>query len=270
MEEKKRGNGIFLGVVAVATLIVAIIGATFAYFSITAQSDANAINFSAYEFTASLSVNPVYPTGTYKGLIPMDPDALVTNGNGASNLEYAINTASSPCVDSNGYQVCAVYRLTFTNTASEAMTLSGTLRTQSNNAATEEADDPNSENPEDKITQVKPGRTAFTDLKVRTATLSSGTYTFDTEEDPQDANNTITFEREVPDAADGTVEIGDVTVQANSTADVYVVIFLDGTNDGSASGVDQSAQMGASYEGQLIYESGAGNQLTGTFTVVGP
>lgn len=267
MEEKKRGNGIFLGVVAVATLIVAIIGATFAYFSITAQSDANAINLSAYEFTASLSVNPVYPTGTYKGLIPMDPNALVTNGNGASNLEYAINTASSPCVDSNGYQVCAVYRLTFTNTASEAMTLSGTLRTQSNNAATEEVDDPNSENPEDKITQVKAGRTPFTDLKVRTATLSGGTYTFDTEEVD---SATVTLEREVPDAADGTVEIGDVTVQANSTADVYVVIFLDGTNDGSASGVDQSAQMGASYEGQLIYESGAGNQLTGTFTVVGP
>ena len=270
MEEKKRGNGIFLGVVAVATLIVAIIGATFAYFSITAQSDANAINFSAYEFTASLSVQQVAPTGNFKGLIPMAPDALVTNGNGATNLEYAINTASSPCVDSNGYQVCALYRLTFSNTASEAMTLTGTLRTQSNTAATEEVDDPNSEDPADKITQVKAGRTPFADLKVRTATYANSTYTFDTEEDPQDANNTITFEREVPDAADGTIDIGEVTVQANSTADVYVVVFLDGTNDGTPSGVDQSAQMGATYEGQLIYVSGAGNQLTGTFTVVGP
>ena len=31
--ENKKGNGIFLGVIGVATLIVAIIGATFKYFS---------------------------------------------------------------------------------------------------------------------------------------------------------------------------------------------------------------------------------------------
>ena len=47
--ENKKGNGVFLGVVAVATLIVAIIGATFAYFSITAQSAENAVNLSAYD-----------------------------------------------------------------------------------------------------------------------------------------------------------------------------------------------------------------------------
>ena len=94
MEEKKKGNGIFLGIVAVATLIVAIIGATFAYFSITAQSNANAVNLSSYEFTASLSVNPVAPTGNFKGLIPMDPDATVTNGGGATNLQYAVNQSA--------------------------------------------------------------------------------------------------------------------------------------------------------------------------------
>lgn len=268
MEEKKRGNGIFLGVVAVATLIVAIIGATFAYFSITAQSANNAVNLSAYEFTASLSVTPVAPTGTFKGLIPMDPDAVVTNGGGATNLAYAINTATNTCVDSNGYQVCALYRLRFENTSTEPMTLTGTLKTTTNNAATETVEDP--QNSGQTITQVKSGRTAFTDLKVRTATYANNTYTFDTETDPENANNTITFERDVPDAVDGTEGIGSVTVQASSTADVYIVVFLDGTDDGTPSGVDQSAQMGATYEGQLIYVSGSGNQLTGTFTIAGP
>ncbi len=261
MEEKKRGNGIFLGVVAVATLIVAIIGATFAYFSITAQSDANAINLSAYEFTATLSVNPVAPTGTFKGLIPMDPDATVTNGGGATNLQYAVNTATNRCVDSNGYQVCAIYSLTFENTANEAMTLNGTLKTTLNNAATEEVP---GEPGQDPIVQTKAGRTAFTDLKVRTATLSSGTYTFDTEEV---SNETVTLVREVPQTVDDTVGIGSITVQPNSTLTKYIVIYLDGTNDGTASGVNQTAQMGATYEGQLIFETGAGNQLTGTFTV---
>lgn len=258
MEEKKRGNGIFLGVVAVATLIVAIIGATFAYFSITAQSDENAVNLSAYEFTATLSVNPVAPTGTFKGLIPMDPDAAVTNGGGATNLEYAVNTATSPCVDSNGYQVCAVYSLIFENTATSPMTLTGTLKTTVNDAATETVGEPGQE-----TTQTKAGRTAFTDLKIRTATEASGSYTFDEE-------SGSTFEAAVPSSTtDGsnTVAIGSVTVPAESTLTKYIVVYLDGTDDANDNGVDQSAQMGAHYEGQLIYESSAGNKLTGTFNV---
>ena len=36
--EDKKGNGLFLGIVGVATLIVAIIGASFAYFSALALS----------------------------------------------------------------------------------------------------------------------------------------------------------------------------------------------------------------------------------------
>ena len=39
--ENKKGSGIFLGVVSVATLIVAIIGATFAFFSTQTGSENN-------------------------------------------------------------------------------------------------------------------------------------------------------------------------------------------------------------------------------------
>lgn len=255
MEEKKRGNGIFLGVVAVATLIVAIIGATFAYFSITAQSDADAVNLSAYEFTASLSVSPVAPTGTFKGLIPMDPEATVSGASGTNNknLLYAINEATNKCVDSNGYQVCAIYELIFENTASESMTLTGILKTTANNAAVEDGEEG----------ETKAGRIAFTDLKIRTATLNSSTYEFD-----EDGGSV--FEAAVPSSTtddENTVAIGSVTVPGNDTLHKYIVIYLDGTNDANDNGVDQSAQMGAHYEGQLIYESSAGNKLTGTFNV---
>jgi len=63
MEEEKRrnGSGIFLGVVAVATLIVAIIGATFAYFSISLSSNNDAVNVTAYEVSTSLSMSQLYP-----------------------------------------------------------------------------------------------------------------------------------------------------------------------------------------------------------------
>ena len=41
---------------------------------------------------------------------------------------------------------------------------------------------------------------------------------------------------------------------------MYVVVYLNDTGD------DQSAEMGATYSGQLIFtSSGTANQLTGTF-----
>ena len=45
--ENRKGNEIFLGVVGVATLLVAIVGATFAYFSATTNSDEGAVQAAA-------------------------------------------------------------------------------------------------------------------------------------------------------------------------------------------------------------------------------
>lgn len=261
--ENKRGSGIFLGVVAVATLVVAIIGATFAYFSVTASSDNDAVNFTAYEFNASLSVNPLYPTGNYKGLIPLDPDAEIGTNTGKYNLLYAINETNQKCVDDGGYQVCAVYELTFENTGFTPMVLSGTLVTKVNQ--------PTSSGRE--------GATAFTDLKARVAegTLGTGGATnslaFTT---VVNEGNTTTATYTVPATEEDSVAIGDITVPAatesggettNGTYTCYIVVYLDGTNDGNANGVDQSAQMGATYQGQLVFASSAGNKLTGTFTI---
>ena len=53
--ENKKGSGIFLGVVSVATLVVAIIGATFAYFSASVSSNEGAIGATAYEFDVKVT-----------------------------------------------------------------------------------------------------------------------------------------------------------------------------------------------------------------------
>lgn len=45
--EKEDKRGIFFGVIGVLTLIVAIIGASFAYFSINAKSDKDAVKVKA-------------------------------------------------------------------------------------------------------------------------------------------------------------------------------------------------------------------------------
>ena len=55
--ENGKGNAIFLGIVSIATLIVAIIGATFAYFSATTESAPNAVELGAYEFKMNLNIS---------------------------------------------------------------------------------------------------------------------------------------------------------------------------------------------------------------------
>lgn len=288
--ENKKGNGVFLGVVAVATLIVAIIGATFAYFSITAQSAENAVNLSAYDTAATLEVTEIAPDDAEHGLIPLDPDALVGN-TGKGNLAYAINEAGSDaldaygkCVDSRGYQICALYQLDFYNSSANSMIFTGTIKTTLNNAATEEVPVENGE-PGETTTQTKSNRSAFLvgDLKVRTGIIgyTDGPITFDA---TGSLPNTYTIGATTggsaategdPIAVGSEVGIGTVEVSAyNGNPNTpettkYVVVYLDGSGDATNNGTDQSSRMGASFQGQLIFQSGNDSQLTGTFNVTG-
>lgn len=112
-ERNNNGRGIFYGVIGVATLIVAIIGATFAYFTAT-QSNNNTITGNAAAITFSLAVNKVTTVDNEKGMIPMT-DAMV---------EAAV-TASTPCQDDNGNAVCQIYKITVTNGGTASMFLDG-------------------------------------------------------------------------------------------------------------------------------------------------
>ena len=85
--ENNRGQSIFLSVVGIATLLVAIVGATFAYFSISVSGNdtASSINVTTallggvtYDGTgAGISITDVYPgwTETKQFTIALDDDA---------------------------------------------------------------------------------------------------------------------------------------------------------------------------------------------------
>ena len=246
--ENRKGNGIFLGIVSIATLIVAIIGATFAYFSATTESNVNAIGVTAYEFKLTLSVTPVYPTGS-AALIPLNPKTEIPNApeKNNTNLLFALNEAATKCVDDSGLQVCALYKVTIYNAAANKVTLTGQLKTTSNVASLEE------------------GREPFSNLTYQAVTGSHEDNSLALEGDP------IT----IPEAVDDVINIADVTVNGATMGEngemvpgegvTYVLVYL---NDNG----DQSVEMGASFTGQLIYSSkdGIGNNLTGTFTVAAP
>ena len=257
--EEGRGNGIFLGVVSVATLIVAIIGATFAYFSASTQSEPNTVNLGAYEFKLSLSVSQVYPTNASaaSGLIPLVANKVITGAEDLvpnnTNLLYAINVAKNRCVDDNGLQVCALYRVLINNQGSNPVTLTGQIKTTSNEAG--EGDN----------------KTPFSNLTYQAVGGELG-----------EVNETgkLTLEGDpVPLATDvdgliniSSIEIDGAQINQNTgqviepgTGEGYILIYLDDKNE------NQSSEMGATYTGQLIYSSGngVGNTLTGTFTVGG-
>ncbi len=115
--EKNNGKGIFYGVIGVATLIVAIIGATFAYFT-ASQTNNGTIAGNAATISFDLNVSKITTAGDADGLIPM------TDG----MLEKAVTAASTKnevCVDDTGAAVCQIYKITVTNTGSGAMFLDG-------------------------------------------------------------------------------------------------------------------------------------------------
>lgn len=109
-----KGRGIFYGVIGVATLVVAIIGATFAYFTAAAQNGATDINGNMANIGFDLVVTKVVDPGVTSGMIPM-----------SNNMVEAAVSATTPCQDNNGNAVCQIYEITVTNNSSATMFVDG-------------------------------------------------------------------------------------------------------------------------------------------------
>ena len=126
--EDKRG--IFFGVVGVLTLIVAIIGASLAYFSINARSDDDAITVQA------ASVQIVYESGNklnVENIIPASQAVATETFERYLNKETYTDRASQTqvpyrkCVDDKGFNVCGAYNFTLTNNGPTATTITMTV-----------------------------------------------------------------------------------------------------------------------------------------------
>lgn len=246
--ENRRGSGIFLGVVGVATLVVAIIGATFAYFSASATADER-VDLTAYEFNAEVTLTPVV-VPTSKKLIPLLPEAalptdLAEEATYDTNLLYAMNEVD--CVDSKGNQVCAVYEVAVKNNGSQDLTLKGTLTTTKNAHPT--------------------SANKFVNLKYVSLDQEkgkAGTYEY---------GETLTAET-LPDVGGTPLALKGMTVPVGETVKEYFVVYLEDTNETLDPEThptnSQNSEMGAQYQGQITYEDlTSGSKLTGTFTLEG-
>ncbi len=121
MEENRKGPGIFYAVVGVATLVVAIVGATFAYFSASNTATGNITGETAKGNALSLNVTRVVPAISNTGkLVPLD---VTPTGNGTSQLSSALTNG---CIDSNSNVVCHIYQVDVVNASSAQLSTSVT------------------------------------------------------------------------------------------------------------------------------------------------
>lgn len=125
-EQKNNGRGIFYGVIGVATLVVAIIGATFAYFTATATNATNITgNMASVSF--GLDVHKVTTADDKKGgMIPMSNSMVEAAVKGTNKTDVnADTTGPQICVDDNGNAVCQIYKISVTNSGTAGMFLDG-------------------------------------------------------------------------------------------------------------------------------------------------
>jgi len=134
MENKNNnGRGLFYGVIGVATLVVAIIGATFAYFTASITRNNAITNVASTELTLGFTPND---DNFRTDMIPVDAD-----GNGAAFAKFPgmIDTASAEldsddlaagntCRDLVGNSICSAYQFTISNESSTtAQTVVGSM-----------------------------------------------------------------------------------------------------------------------------------------------
>ena len=124
-EQKNNGRGIFYGVIGVATLVVAIIGATFAYFTATASN--NVITGNMATVSLNLAVTKVTTVDVTKGgMIPMSNGMVEQAVNrGYTEKDDEDRDVTNICVDDNGNAVCQVYQITLTNSSSAGQFVDG-------------------------------------------------------------------------------------------------------------------------------------------------
>ena len=131
--DNNKSRGIFLGVLSVATLIVSIIGATFAYFVANASGNEGNVQAGAANVAGTLTLTE---TVDYRqNMIPVTEEIMKTSykrtgevtGNGTGRCE-GYSAAGGNTV----YNLCSIYQFTVSNTASIAQTIYASLTANTN------------------------------------------------------------------------------------------------------------------------------------------
>lgn len=239
--ENKNGQGIFYGVIGVATLVVAIIGATFAYFSAAATTEyTNDIAGGTNDaLGGALTVNV---TKVDLGGNATSGDNLVPTNITASNTGLITGALNAKCVQ-GGYTGCHLYRITARSTqdvAAASLTLDDLTVTLAKNTE-------NSANVADwKYT-------------IFTATESSGTWSNVSLVTGGNGNFNLPSAFDMHTAATTT---GAMTANTDYVYYLMVFLFDDDTEQNNSDANDATG----TYAGHVSLSAGGTGRITASFT----
>ena len=117
-ENNRKGPGVFYAVVGVATLVVAIIGATFAFFSASATAETN-VTGGTLDIASTFSVNvikleKVGGKASSDMLVPakFGENVTLTKTNAAAAVTSALTSKCEQADEKGGYTGCHIWKVT--------------------------------------------------------------------------------------------------------------------------------------------------------------
>lgn len=132
--ENNNGRGIFYGVIGVATLVVAIIGATFAFFAASDTGTNNAVQASAAAVDGTLALTETNDPRT--NMIPVEESVMkqsyAQDGTGKGTSATDKCAGLSKAGGNTVYNLCSAYQFKVDNSASIAQTVYISLITGTN------------------------------------------------------------------------------------------------------------------------------------------
>jgi len=269
-----RGSDIFFAIIGITTLIVAVIGATFAYFSADAASDPNVITGKSTVLKLGFDNDT---SGLKTNLIPSGDEIAIAGAN-------RLGRTGKQCIDDNGNQICGVYVFTVGNPSPGTMqTIYGAINVVTNefenlyfavykgNANGEEEFDLLDEN------SMLVGPTKFpaanTDLSLPTltATLAASKNDYD------DKGDVITdgFDENIPSTytlyEEVVTEDGESTTYYNKQTFTMVIWVHEIKGDEGVTDADQTeADSGKTFTAGLTFNtSSGGSGVTGVIAAAG-
>ena len=243
---ENNGRGIFYGVIGVATLVVAIIGATFAYFSAQAGSQEE-ITATGAKISLEWTENKYFKTD----LIPVETgykDAAQTTLDAeTAATTFASSTYVGPtkCTDKNGNAICSMYDFTITNpaTSTAAQQVYASFTATSN---------------------------SFTNLKFAIFKGSASSITSWNVNDTVEGTGTSVADGKVAFSAYSLVKDNDTPIRLTTLDQVIpvgesvtytIIVWLEET------GADQQVDQGQSFAGRIDFTTANGGQgVTGVLT----
>lgn len=143
-EKPNNKSNTFNLVIGIATLLIAILGATFAYFSATARSNENDVTVKSayvsieYDGGTEIKATNLIPSSIQVALnkykVAQEAHDLETDGDYITDYDDEKNETDRRCVDTNGREVCYVYQFSIYSDGSvgEQTEILSTLKVNNN------------------------------------------------------------------------------------------------------------------------------------------